>query len=173
VTPALSGFDGVLFLRTTHTRAQLDMFTELLVSQPFVSVSEPFHPNQRSYYGGSWGGPKPRRHGVTRTHSEFAGRLNENFKQFVQGAKGDTLEAYRMHSDGVGGDKDCVMQVRRVCVGVGVCGWVGGWVYAVLVYHAVLVAGVCVPVHAPASHLTQPHLPSPPSCFADCGRRIA
>jgi hypothetical protein len=29
----------------------------------------------------------------------------------IQGAQGDTVEMFKLHFDGIGGDKDCIMQV--------------------------------------------------------------
>lgn len=70
--------------------AQVDAYSELLVTHPLISLSEPLHPLHRGY--------------VT--------KLGEDVKQFIQGAKGDMVDLFKQHFDGIGGDRDCIIQVR-------------------------------------------------------------
>lgn len=70
--------------------AQVDAYSELLATHPLISLSEPLHPLHRGY--------------VT--------KLGEDVKQFIQGAKGDMVDLFKQHFDGIGGDRDCIIQVR-------------------------------------------------------------
>lgn len=65
------------------------MYTDLLTNHALVSLSEPLHP----------------------LHRAMVGRLGENVKQFIQGAKGDMVDLFKQHFDGIGGDRDCIIQV--------------------------------------------------------------